>query len=145
MHWVTDAQYMVVPKGVPPTKLAVVLDLMECMLTPEQQAKTYDKGYFYPGPAVNGVPLSMAPKGASRSSSSSAGPSTTSWIAEVPEETPLPAEQQVAAFDQWDQHGRAARKVTQVTLRAAKIFGELRLDGVSRALRRPRSRSTGST
>ena len=32
------------------------------MLTPEAQAYTYDKGYFYPGPAVKDVPLSMAPK-----------------------------------------------------------------------------------
>ena len=60
--WVTDAHYMAVPKGVPPEKLAVLLDLMAFMLTPEQQAITYDKGYFYPGPAVKDVTLSMAPK-----------------------------------------------------------------------------------
>ena len=29
--------------------------------TPDQQAFTYDEGYFYPGPAVKDVPLSMAP------------------------------------------------------------------------------------
>ena len=32
------------------------------MLTPQQQAKTYDKGYFYPGPAVKDVTLVMAPQ-----------------------------------------------------------------------------------
>ena len=39
-----------------------MLDLMAYLLTPEAQAYTYDKGYFYPGPAVKNVPLSMAPK-----------------------------------------------------------------------------------
>ena len=32
------------------------------MLTKPAQAMTYDKGYFYPGPAVKDVPLSMAPQ-----------------------------------------------------------------------------------
>src|SRR5665213_1243633 len=62
MTWVNDAQYMAIPKGVAPEKVAVLLDLMAYMLTPSAQATTYDKGYFYPGPAVNNVPLSMAPK-----------------------------------------------------------------------------------
>ena len=45
----------------PQDKLAVVLDLMKYMLKPEQQAYAYDEGYFYPGPAVKDVPLTMAP------------------------------------------------------------------------------------
>jgi putative spermidine/putrescine transport system substrate-binding protein len=49
MTWVNDAHYMVVPKGISAEKLAVVLDVMAFMLTPEAQAYTYDKGYFYPG------------------------------------------------------------------------------------------------
>ena len=32
------------------------------MLSKPAQAMTYDKGYFYPGPAVKDVPLSMAPE-----------------------------------------------------------------------------------
>ena len=62
MTWVNDAHYMAVPKGVAPEKLAVVLDLMAWLLRPESQALTYDKGYFYPGPAIKNVTLSMAPK-----------------------------------------------------------------------------------
>ena len=38
MTWVNDAHYMAIPKGVPPEKLAVVLDLMAYLLTPEAQA-----------------------------------------------------------------------------------------------------------
>ena len=37
------------------------MDIMAWALKPEQQAYTYDKGYFYPGPAIQNVPLSMAP------------------------------------------------------------------------------------
>ena len=60
-HWVTDAQFWAVPKGVSNDKLAVLLDMTRYMLSKPAQAMTYDKGYFYPGPAVKDVPLSMAP------------------------------------------------------------------------------------
>ena len=51
------------PKGVSDEKLAVLLDLMTYLLTQAGSRRyTYDKGYFYPGPAVKDVPLSMAPK-----------------------------------------------------------------------------------
>ncbi len=61
MTWVTDAQYAVVPQGVDADTMSAALQLVRWMLTPEQQAKAYDDGYFYPGPAVKNVPLSMAP------------------------------------------------------------------------------------
>ena len=63
MHWVADAHYMCAPKGVADDKLAVMLDLMSYLLEPKSQAYAYDKGYFYPGPAVKDVPLAMAPAG----------------------------------------------------------------------------------
>ncbi|GAA1313632.1 extracellular solute-binding protein [Saccharothrix xinjiangensis] len=50
-HWVTDAHYAVVPKGVSQDVMAANLALIKSMLDPKQQAKAYDKGYFYPGPA----------------------------------------------------------------------------------------------
>ena len=31
-HWVSDAQYLMIPKGVPPARLAVLLDLVTWML-----------------------------------------------------------------------------------------------------------------
>ena len=34
---------------------------MKFMLEPEQQALTYDDGYFYPGPAIKDVGIDMAP------------------------------------------------------------------------------------
>ncbi|WP_204270804.1 hypothetical protein, partial [Escherichia coli] len=45
-HWVPDTQFMCIPKGVPTPKVAALLRLMSYMLKPEQQAYTYDKGYF---------------------------------------------------------------------------------------------------
>ena len=62
MTWVNDAQYMMVPRQVQGQRLAIVLDLMAYLLKREQQALTYDTGYFYPGPAVKNVPFTLAPQ-----------------------------------------------------------------------------------
>ncbi|WP_062203612.1 ABC transporter substrate-binding protein [Aureimonas sp. AU12] len=102
-HWVTDAHYMVVPKGVSEEKLAVLLDLMNFMLTPESQAYAYDQGYFYPGPAVKDVPLSMAPQESQDAIKEFGRPQYDQWIAENPLETPLDADKLVAAFRIWDE------------------------------------------
>ncbi len=70
---------MCIPKGVSNDKVAVLVDLMNFLLQKEQQAMTYDQGYFYPGPAVKDVPLSHgAGRRARRRSRSSAGRNTTS-------------------------------------------------------------------
>jgi putative spermidine/putrescine transport system substrate-binding protein len=108
-HWVTDAHYMVVPKGVSDEHLAVVLDLMAYLLTPEAQAYTYDEGYFYPGPAVKDVPLSMAPKESQEAIKEFGRPEYEQMIAGAPLETPLDAKGQVAAFKKWDQEVGGAK------------------------------------
>lgn len=102
-HWVTDAHYMVVPKGVPQEKLNVLLDLMNFMLTPESQAYAYDEGYFYPGPAVKDVPLSMAPESSQQAIKEFGRPQYDEWIASNPMEIPLDADKLVAAFRIWDE------------------------------------------
>ncbi|MFC5751543.1 extracellular solute-binding protein [Actinomadura rugatobispora] len=100
--WVTDAHYMVVPKGVSGAKLAVLTDLMKFALTPQQQAITYDKGYFYPGPAVKGVTLSMAPADSQKVVQEYGRPEYDRLIADNPKAPPLDAKAMVAAFDRWD-------------------------------------------
>ncbi|GAA2113534.1 ABC transporter substrate-binding protein [Streptomyces synnematoformans] len=102
MTWVTDAQYAVVPKGVSADTMSAVLQLIKWMLTPEQQAKAYDEGYFYPGPAVRDVPLSMAPEESQQVIEEYGEPEFDRWIEEFPKEPSLPAEQQVTAFDLWN-------------------------------------------
>ncbi|MEV0290887.1 MULTISPECIES: extracellular solute-binding protein [unclassified Kribbella] len=101
-HWVTDAHYAVVPKGVSTDKQAAILQLLNFMLTPEQQAKAYDKGYFYPGPAIKGVELSQAPQDSQDAISEFGRPEYDKLIADHPTEVPLDAKSLVAAFDKWD-------------------------------------------
>jgi len=102
MTWVNDAHYMAIPKGLPPEKLAVVLDLMAYLLTPEAQALTYDKGYFYPGPSVKNVPLSMAPKESQDAIKEFGRPEYDAWLAEFPHVPTLDAKAIVEAYRRWD-------------------------------------------
>ena len=102
MHWVTDAHYMVVPKGIAEDKLAVLLDLMTYLLEPEQQALAYDDGYFYPGPAIEGVGIDMAPPESQQVIEEYGRPEYEDMIAEHPKETPLIGDPLVTAFDKWD-------------------------------------------
>jgi putative spermidine/putrescine transport system substrate-binding protein len=109
MTWVDDTQYMMIPKGLAPERLAVALDLMAFLLKPAQQAMTYDKGYFYPGPAVRNVPLSMAP-GASQDVMKEYGrPEYDAWFAQFPHAQPLDAKALVEAFRKWDQEVGAVK------------------------------------
>jgi len=94
---------MVVPKGVGDDKLAVLIDLMGFMLQPKQQAFAYDQGYFYPGPAVKGVTLDMAPADSQEAIRAFGRPEYDRLIADNPLEAPLDAKSMVTAFGLWDQ------------------------------------------
>jgi putative spermidine/putrescine transport system substrate-binding protein len=101
-HWVTDAHYAVVPRGVSADVLSANLALVRFMLEPQQQAKAFDKGYFYPGPAVKDVTLDMAPQ-ESRDAIAKFGRAEYDRLIESnPKETSLPAAAQVKAFQRWD-------------------------------------------
>lgn len=108
-HWVADAHYMCVPKGISDEKLAVILDLMSFVLTPEQQAYTYDDGYFYPGPAVKDVTLSMAPQSSQDAIAEFGRPEYADWIANNPIELPLVPSSMVVAFRRWDEEVAAKK------------------------------------
>ncbi|HEV2634149.1 MAG TPA: extracellular solute-binding protein [Actinocrinis sp.] len=101
--WVSDAQYGVIPKGVSDDVLIATLRLLAWLLEPAQQAVTYDTGYFYPGPAVKGVTLAMAPAASRQVVAQYGDPDFDSWIAQFPIKNSLPAPSQVTAFDLWDQ------------------------------------------
>ena len=102
-HWVTDAHYACIPKGLAPEKIAVLLDLISFMLTPEQQAYTYDQGYFDPGPAVKGVTLDMAPEDSRQAIQEFGRPEYEKLIADNPVEVPLTPDKLVLAFRRWDE------------------------------------------
>ena len=102
-HWVSDAHCWCIPKGVGDEKVAVLLDMMRFVMTKEQQAFIYDKGYSYPGPAVKDVPLSMAPEESQNTIREFGRPEYARLIAEVPTELPLEPEKLVVAFRRWDE------------------------------------------
>ena len=72
------------------------------MLTKEQQAKAYDDGYFYPGPAVKDVDITMAPQKSQDAIAEFGRPEYDKLIADNPKEVPLDKKALVAAFDKWD-------------------------------------------
>jgi putative spermidine/putrescine transport system substrate-binding protein len=102
-HWIGDSHFMCIPKGLSAEKMAVICDLIGFMLQPAQQALIYDKGYFYPGPAVKDVPLSMAPQESQDAIREFGRPIYVSLIADTPMELPLDADKMVLAFKRWDQ------------------------------------------
>ena len=101
--FITDAHYMCVPKGLAEDKMAVLLDMMSFMLTKEAQAYTFDEGYFYPGPAVKGVTIDMAPPESQAVIKEFGRPEYEKMIAETPAELPLDPDKMVFAFKLWDQ------------------------------------------
>ncbi len=102
-HFITDAQYMAIPKGIAPQRLAVLLDFISYMLTKPAQAYTWDKGYFYPGPAVRDVPLSLAPPDDQAAIKEyGRGDFYPKLFAATPMSTPLDAQKLVYAFERWD-------------------------------------------
>jgi putative spermidine/putrescine transport system substrate-binding protein len=102
-HWILDAHYMCIPKGVAPEKVAVLIDLLAYLLSKEAQATTYDSGYFYPGPAVKDVPLTMAPPESQKIINEYGRPEYAKLIADNPQELPLLPDQLVYAFSRWDE------------------------------------------
>ncbi|MFN8421113.1 MAG: hypothetical protein U0528_17990, partial [Anaerolineae bacterium] len=70
--------------------------------TPEQQAYAYDRGYFYPGPAIKGVDLSMAPEESQQVLAEFGRPEYDQMALDTPVVLPLDAANLVKAFAKWD-------------------------------------------
>ncbi|OQM74257.1 extracellular solute-binding protein [Manganibacter manganicus] len=109
-HWVSDANYMAIPKGVAEERLGVLLQLIAFVLEPEQQAFMYDHGYMYPGPSIKNVPIEMAPQDSQETIKNFGRDEYASLIADNPIEPPLDAKPLVAMFDKWDREIGAAKK-----------------------------------
>lgn len=100
--WIMDSNFIAIPKGISNDKLAVVLDLINWMLTPEQQALAYDTGYMYPGPAVEGVTIDMAPAESQAVIEDFGRDKYEALIAQYPIVIPLDNTAMGAMFDKWD-------------------------------------------
>ena len=109
-HWVSDAHTLQVPKGVPDEKLAVILDFINFLMLPQQQANIYDSGYFYPGPAVAAATLDLAPPESRQIIAEFGRPEYADLIANNPQEPPLSTAATVAAFRMWDEMIGAAKR-----------------------------------
>jgi putative spermidine/putrescine transport system substrate-binding protein len=102
-HFVNDGHYICIPKGLDAERVAVLLDIVSFMLTKPAQAFAWDDGYFYPGPAVKDVPLTLAPQKSQDVIKEYGRPDYTKLIADTPNELPLDADQMVLAFRRWDE------------------------------------------
>jgi len=109
-HWILDAHYLCIPKGVSQDKLAVLIDFLNYMLSPPAQAMTYDDGYFYPGPAVKNVPLSMAPESSQKVIAEYGRAEYANEITSHPQEIPLLPDKLVYAFSRWDEEIGSQKK-----------------------------------
>ena len=109
-HWILDAHYLCIPKGVSNDKLAVLIDFLNYMLSPQAQAMTYDDGYFYPGPAVKDVPLSMAPAASQKVIAEFGRSEYAQAITAAPQEIPLLPDKLVYAFSRWDEQIGSQKK-----------------------------------
>jgi putative spermidine/putrescine transport system substrate-binding protein len=109
-HWILDAHYLCIPKGIANDKLAVMVDLLNYLLTKEAQATTYDDGYFYPGPAVKDVPLSMAPASSQKVIKEFGRPEYEKAITDNKQELPLLPDKLVYAFSRWDEQIGSQKK-----------------------------------
>ncbi len=102
-HFVNDGHYICIPKGIPSERTAVLLDIVAFMLTKPAQAFAWDEGFFYPGPAVKDVPLSMAPAKSQATIKEFGRPEYEKLVTDTPNELPLEADQMVLAFRRWDE------------------------------------------
>jgi putative spermidine/putrescine transport system substrate-binding protein len=100
--FVADAAFMMMPKGLDKAHQDIILAVMAWMLKPDQQAFNYDSGYFYPGPAVKDVPVSMAPASSQKIIEQYGRPSYDELIKQVTIVLPLKTDQLVVAFTKWD-------------------------------------------
>ncbi|MDA8409693.1 MAG: extracellular solute-binding protein [Treponema sp.] len=102
-HWINDAHYLVMPAGLDKDRRNVTLALMAWMLKPENQAATYATGYFYPGPAIKDVPLSMASKEIQDQIRPAMRENLDEAVKTLPNEVQLDYKAMATAFDMWDQ------------------------------------------
>ncbi|MFW6597770.1 extracellular solute-binding protein [Propionibacteriaceae bacterium Y2011] len=100
--YVCDSQYALMPRGLSADKQSAVLLFMNYMLQPEVNAAAFDEGYFYPGPAVQGATLEMAPQASQESVNKFRRDWYDDAIANTPVKVPLDPEPLIAAFDKWD-------------------------------------------
>jgi len=98
--FVIDGHYWCIPKGVSEREKEVILDMMAFLLTPKQQALTYE-GFI--GPVVKNTSIDLAPKDIQDLYKSVWRPEYAEILKKHPHAPALSAKLLVAAMDKWDQ------------------------------------------
>jgi putative spermidine/putrescine transport system substrate-binding protein len=98
--WITDAHYMMVPKGVSPEALYVALELFTWTLQPEQQALTYATGSLTTA-NKNVTPADAPPDGRAMLQQWGRPDFYPQALASGETHAPLAPEKQVQAFEIW--------------------------------------------
>ena len=101
--FIGDGHLFAIPKGLSEERRAVAIDVLKFMLQPEQQAITYDSGYLYPGPAVKGVTIDMAPAESQKVMAEFGRPLYDELIETTPIDVILEPTAMIEAFRKWDE------------------------------------------
>ena len=99
---VADAGFLLMPKGLDSDTQIVVVNLMQYFYTKASQAMLYDQGYFYPGPAIQGVTIDQAPQASQDTLKQYGNPNYDAQIAANKVVLPLTPDKLSFAFDKWD-------------------------------------------
>ena len=100
--FVNDAHFACIPKGLSDDLKNAALDLTVWLMQPDMQAITYDNGYFYPGPAIKGITIDMAPAASIEKVKAAMRPEYDKAITTFPNTTQLTPAAMVKAYDLWD-------------------------------------------
>jgi putative spermidine/putrescine transport system substrate-binding protein len=100
--FIPDGAFVEVPKGLDKDTAIVVHNLIKYLLSPAAQSHTYDNGYFYPGPAIQGVALSQATQATQDQVNQYLSADYASWISSTPVVKPLTPANLVTAFSMWN-------------------------------------------
>jgi ABC-type uncharacterized transport system, periplasmic component len=100
--WVNDSHFACMPKGLDKDHKELALKLIAWLLKPKMQAFNYDSGYFYPGPAIKNVPISMAPADSQTKIKAAMRKSLDEAVTKYPSTTQLDADALTTACDMWD-------------------------------------------
>jgi len=100
--FINDSHFACIPKGLEEDLKNASLNLIEWLMLPDMQAIAYDDGYFYPGPALQGVTIDMAPKASQERVRAAMRSEYDEAIDKFANTTQLPPAEMVKANDLWD-------------------------------------------
>jgi putative spermidine/putrescine transport system substrate-binding protein len=103
LHWVTDANFYAIPKGLDPQDVELGMLFIEYSLSPEIQPLMFDGGFMYPGPVITGITLADAPQASQDTLNAVITQDLINGINNYPHVGPMSPTNLVKAFQMWDE------------------------------------------